>query len=324
MKAFLRRLVSLVQRTQPPPSPKSPTSTAGGGGGSRSQSRSQSQSQSQGRTFSKQSSVSYSYLEHKLREALVAYLRARDAKDARGADGHVKIVHAFNQFWLQIPKLQDGFKVVETRLEEKTGSRDGPLRMDELLTHADYFGLSEESALLQHVCSHAQSHRCGEADFVGLVMVLLIMHLTDPPQPGLDPAVRVMLCCLESCFTHFQSARNGRLDKREVAEAMGQECAKAHAKEGKEGKTSHRLAAKLFESMEWSQDNTITFEREFAHSRGNSASGGVAMRASVQGISPVSTSNLSTSNLKGILRKGDTGGLGLPGPPAAAEAAGSA
>lgn len=86
--------------------------------------------------------------------------------------------------------------MVEAQLQAQTGSRDGPLLMTDLHTHAESFGLDEESALLQEVCSHAQTHRCGETDFVGLVMVQLIMHLTEPPQPGLDAAVRVMLCCL--------------------------------------------------------------------------------------------------------------------------------
>ena len=47
------------------------------------------------RKLHKQVSQSYNYLEHKLKEALVQYLKAKDQHAA--TDGHPKIVHSFNQ-----------------------------------------------------------------------------------------------------------------------------------------------------------------------------------------------------------------------------------
>lgn len=237
MLGLADRLASLVMRSP------STTSTAG-----------------MDRKLQKQVSQSYNYLEHKLKDALVQYLKAKDQQSA--TEGHPKIVHSFNQFWLQLPKLEEGFKVLERQLTQHTYSKDGPLSMKYLFEHAEEFGLSEESPALQRLCTDGPHHKCCETDFVGLLMVQLITHLTEPQNAaGLDPAVRLSLNCLEAAFSHFASARNGKLDRREVEGAMQQEGAKAHAKEGRQGHNSHRLAARLFDGLEWSHDNTISFEK---------------------------------------------------------------
>ncbi|PNW83102.1 hypothetical protein CHLRE_06g306700v5 [Chlamydomonas reinhardtii] len=168
----------------------------------------------------------------------------------------------FTQFWLQFPKLEAGFEVLRRQLEAHTGSRDGPLPLALLRTHASDFGLPASCAVVQDLCSKSAVHKCRDLDFVGLVMLLLVAHLTEPAATcaSLPEDVRTMLDCLELAFTHFNSARRGKLDKREVAEALQYESAKAHIKEGRGGRTSNRLAHRLFEGLDWEYDNTISFE----------------------------------------------------------------
>ncbi|KAG2426350.1 hypothetical protein HXX76_013107 [Chlamydomonas incerta] len=201
------------------------------------------------------SSAAVGILESHTREAIATYVQAKFDK------GEAK-PHVFTQFWLQFPKLEAGFEVLRRQLETRTGSRDGPLPLALLRTHASDFGLPESSAVVQDLCSKSAAHKCRDIDFVGLVMLLLVAHLTEPAatSASLAPDVRTMLGCLELAFTHFNSARRGKLDKREVAEALQYESAKAHAKEGRGGRTSNRLAHRLFEGLDWEYDNTISFE----------------------------------------------------------------
>ena len=45
--------------------------------------------------------------------------------------------HAWaGRFWLQLPKLEEGFKVLEGQLVDHTPSKDGPLSVAYLLEHA--------------------------------------------------------------------------------------------------------------------------------------------------------------------------------------------
>ncbi|GFR49004.1 hypothetical protein Agub_g11025, partial [Astrephomene gubernaculifera] len=215
-----------------------------------------------GRGLQKQSSrgnrptsVSIDLLESHVKDAIATFVREKFDK------GEAK-PHVFTQFWLQFPKLEAGFEVLRRQLESRTGSREGPLPLELLRSNSRDFGLDESSAVVQELCSKALSHKCREIDFVGLVMLLLVVHLTEPPAAlaHLHPGVRTMLGCLELAFTHFNSARRGKLDKREVAEALQYESAKAHAREGRGGRTSNRLAHRLFEGLDWEYDNTISFE----------------------------------------------------------------
>ncbi|KAG2436142.1 hypothetical protein HYH02_011648 [Chlamydomonas schloesseri] len=201
------------------------------------------------------SSAAVGILETHTREAIAAYVQEKFDK------GEAK-PHVFTQFWLQFPKLEAGFEVLRRQLEARTGSRDGPLPLALLRSHASHFGLPENSAVVRNLCDKSAAHKCRDIDFVGLVMLLLVAHLTEPAATGasLPPDVRTMLGCLELAFTHFNSARRGKLDKREVAEALQYESAKAHTKEGRGGRTSNRLAHRLFEGLDWEYDNTISFE----------------------------------------------------------------
>ncbi|KXZ54545.1 hypothetical protein GPECTOR_4g610 [Gonium pectorale] len=200
-------------------------------------------------------SVSLGILEAHIRDAIACFVQEKFAK------GEAK-PHVFTQFWLQFPKLEAGFEVLRAQLEARTGSREGPLPLALLQSSPGDFGLADCPGVVQDLCSKAIAHKCGEIDFVGLVMLLLVVHLTEPPSacPHLHPEVHTMLCCLELAFTHFNSARKGKLDKREVAEALQYESAKAHTREGRSGRTSNRLAQRLFEGLDWEYDNTITFE----------------------------------------------------------------
>lgn len=105
----------------------------------------------------------------------------------------------FNQFWLQFPKLEAGFEVVRCQLEAHTASRDGPLPVAALATQPAAFGLQPHSQCVEDLarkCSGAAG--AGAAlDFVGLVMVLLVSHLTEPGSAeGMHPDVRTALSCL--------------------------------------------------------------------------------------------------------------------------------
>lgn len=201
-------------------------------------------------------SISINILESHTKEAIAAFVQDKHDK------GECK-PHVFNQFWLQFPKLEAGFEVVRCQLEAHTASRDGPLPVAALATQPAAFGLQPHSQCVEDLarkCSGAAG--AGAAlDFVGLVMVLLVSHLTEPGSAeGMHPDVRTALSCLELAFTHFNSARHGRLDKREVAEALCYEAAKAHTREGRHGRTSNRLAQRLFEGLDWEHDDTISFE----------------------------------------------------------------
>ncbi|GLC33437.1 hypothetical protein PLESTB_000075600 [Pleodorina starrii] len=214
------------------------------------------------RTISKQgsrgkrpSSISFGFLEAHIRDAIAAFVQDKFDK------GEAK-PHVFTQFWLQFPKLEAGFEVLRQQLESRTGSRDGSLPLAVLASSPQDFGIDESSEVVKELCGKAASQKCTDIDFVGLVMLLLVVHLTEPgPASGsLHPDVHTMLLCLELAFTHFNSARRGKLDKREVAEALQYESAKAHMKEGARGRTSNRLAHRLFEGLDWEHDNTISFE----------------------------------------------------------------
>ncbi|GIL83118.1 hypothetical protein Vretimale_11395 [Volvox reticuliferus] len=203
------------------------------------------------------SSASYGFLESHIRDAIAAFVQDKFDK------GEAK-PHVFTQFWLQFPKLEAGFEVLRQQLEARTGSREGPLPLAVLRSNQQFFGIHESSDVIRELCNKAVSNKCTDIDFIGLVMLLLVAHLTELSTPGggsqLHPDVRTMLSCLELAFTHFNSARKGKLDKREVAEALQYEAAKAHMKEGARGRTSNRLAHRLFEGLDWEHDNTISFE----------------------------------------------------------------
>lgn len=89
-------------------------------------------------------------------------------------------------------------------------------------------------------------------DFVGLITALLAIHLSEPAGiRGMNPHVLTMLGCLEHAFAHFESAKRGRLDRREVETALLEESSKVATRDGKHAatKTGHRLASKLFKSI---------------------------------------------------------------------------
>ncbi|EFJ52046.1 hypothetical protein VOLCADRAFT_87186 [Volvox carteri f. nagariensis] len=144
------------------------------------------------RTLSKQSSkgkarsasVSFGFLESHIRDAIAAFVQDKIDK------GEAK-PHVFTQFWLQFPKLEAGFEVLRRQLEARTGSREGPLPLAVLQSAPRDFGIEEGSVMVRELCSKAATHKCTDIDFIGLVMLLLL------------------------AFTHFNSARKGKLDKRE-------------------------------------------------------------------------------------------------------------
>ncbi|PNH11537.1 hypothetical protein TSOC_001615, partial [Tetrabaena socialis] len=158
----------------------------------------------------REASSSMDFLEASTRDAISGYVREKFDK------GEAK-PHVFTQFWLQFPKLESGFEVLRRQLELRTGSREGPLPLALLQSSPHDFGLGEDSAFVKKLCTSAAFHKCCEVDFVGFVMLLLVVHLTDPPSAmsALHADVRTMLSCLELAFTHFTSAKRGKLDKRE-------------------------------------------------------------------------------------------------------------
>ncbi|KAG2490673.1 hypothetical protein HYH03_010842 [Edaphochlamys debaryana] len=258
--AFLQRLASGIK------------DTLFGGGGESSRpgtassptppiarnSRGLSKTSSNGRG-NRPSTASLGWLESHIRDAIAQFVQDKFDK------GQCK-PHVFTQFWLQFPKLEAGFAVLRSQLEARTGCREGPLPLGLLAAHPEDFGLggggASGSGVVGELCAKAATQRaCKDLDFVGLVMLLLVVHITEPQaMEGAAPEVHTMLSCLELAFTHFNSARKGKLDKREVGEALQYESAKAHAKEGRGGRTSNRLAHRLFEGLDWEYDNTISFE----------------------------------------------------------------
>ncbi|GLI59995.1 hypothetical protein VaNZ11_002054 [Volvox africanus] len=233
------------------------TLTNGGETPRRNEAPSRSLAKQSSKGKSRPSSASYGFLESHIRDAIAAFVQEKFDK------GEAK-PHVFTQFWLQFPKLEAGFEVLRQQLEARTGSREGPLPLGVLQSNQQFFGINESSLVVPELCNKAVSNKCTDIDFIGLVMLLLVVHLTELSTPGggslLHPDVRTMLSCLELAFTHFNSARKGKLDKREVAEALQYESAKAHMKEGARGRTSNRLAHRLFEGLDWEHDNTISFE----------------------------------------------------------------